>query len=139
MQTNLEEPRQAPDRPVQTIAAVALVVTAVGLLALLRMALVGGVDHGTVRVDNRTGLPLEVDAVDAAGSVLDLGVARQRATTDFQEVPVPGAGDRLTLVATYGGREVFRQATTGAQLAGADWTVLVPAASAVAMERAGFR
>jgi hypothetical protein len=138
MQTNLEE-RQAPDRPVQAIAAVALVVTAVGLLALLRMVLVGGVDHGTIRVDNQTGLPLEVDAVDAAGSVLDLGLAAGRATTAFQAVPVPGVDDRLTLVATYGGREVSRQATTGAQLAAADWTAPIPAVSTVALERAGFR
>jgi hypothetical protein len=139
MRTDLEEPRQAPDRPVRVMAAVALAVTAVGLLVLLRTALVGGVEHGTVRVDNQASLPLEVDLVDAGGTVLDLGVAQQRATTGFPEVPVPGAGDRLTVVASYGGREVFRQATTGAELAGAGWTARIPAAAATALERAGFR
>jgi hypothetical protein len=61
----------------------------------------GRVDHVTVRVDNRAGLAVQVDALDASGDRVGLGEAQARTLTSFQEIPDFGA--RWTLVAAYGG------------------------------------
>jgi hypothetical protein len=137
MNVRLDHLWTGTDRAVQTIAVAAVVVTALGMLLLVRAALGGGVDHVTVRVDNRTGLGLEVDAVDAAGAVQGLGTARARVVTSIDEVP--DQGRTWTFVAAYGGQEVFRQTLAREDLARGGWTVLVPASTTSDLERAGFR
>jgi hypothetical protein len=112
-------------------------VTIVGMLALVRAAVVGRVDHVTVRVDNRAGLAVQVDALDASGDRVGLGQADARSLTGFHEIPDIGA--RWTLVAAYGGREVYRETLTRTALAAGSWTVTIPASATSTLERAGFQ
>lgn len=74
---------------------------------MIRAAVGDGVDHVTVRIDNRAGLAVQVDALDASGDRVGLGEAEAEMVTTFHEIPDIGA--RWTLVATYGGREVHRE------------------------------
>jgi catechol 2,3-dioxygenase-like lactoylglutathione lyase family enzyme len=78
-----------------------MAITIVGTLALVRTAVGGRVDHVTVRVDNRAGLAVQVDALDASGDRVDLGEDEAKTLTSFQEIP--DIGERWTLVAAYGG------------------------------------
>jgi hypothetical protein len=125
------------DRPVLVLAVAAVVVTALGALWLARAAVGGRPDYRTVRVDNQAALSLQVDAVDGDGGRLGLGLAGPRATTTFLEVPDLGA--TWTFVVSYGGQEVWRQAVGGRELAGRDWTVQVPDAVTMELERQGYR
>jgi hypothetical protein len=86
MSVRTEQPGTGTDRPVQVLAAAAVAVAAIGMLLLARAALGDQVGYRTVRVDNEAGLPLQVDAVDAAGGTMGLGEAGPRSTTSFQEV-----------------------------------------------------
>jgi hypothetical protein len=125
------------DRPVMVLALAAVVATAVGALWMVRAEIGGRPDYRTVRVDNQAALSLQVDAVDGDGGRLGLGLAEPRATTTFQEVPDLGA--TWTFVVSYGGQEVWRQAVAGRELAGRDWTVQVPDAVTMELERQGYR
>jgi hypothetical protein len=125
------------DRPVQVVVVVTAVLTAIGMLWLVQAAVGGGFPHRTVRVDNQAALPVQVDALDAGGGRLGLGVAKPRATAAFHEVADPGGP--WTFVATYGGEEVWRQELTRRELAGRDWRVQVPAEATAALERLGHR
>jgi hypothetical protein len=138
MNVRIQPPDTGTDRPVQVLAAIAIAVAAIGLLPLMRSA-VGDMtrDYRTVRVDNQAGLALQVDAVDAAGGRVGLGLAGPRATTSFQEVL--DLGRAWTFVASYGGQELARQELTGRELAAAGWTVRIPARASVDLEAAGFR
>jgi hypothetical protein len=138
MNVRIQPPDTGTDRPVQVLAAIAIAVAAIGLLPLMRSA-VGDMtrDYRTVRVDNQAGLALQVDAVDAAGGRVGLGLAGPRATTSFQEVL--DLGRPWTFVASYGGQELARQEPTGRELAAAGWTVRIPARASVDLEAAGFR
>jgi hypothetical protein len=117
------------------IASVAIV--AVGMLLLVRAAVTGGVDHVTVRVDNRSALALQVDTVDGEGAGGGLGSADPRTRTTFQEIP--DIGRRWTFVATYGGHQVHQVTVTRAELAAGGWTVSIPATATTELEEAGFR
>jgi hypothetical protein len=138
MNVRIQPPDTGTDRPVQVLAAVAIAVAAIGALSLMRSA-IGDMtrDYRTVRVDNQTGLAVQVDALDAAGGRMGLGLAGPRATTGFQEVL--DLGRTWTFVASYGGQEVARQQLTGRELAAAGWTVQIPGKATADLEAAGFR
>jgi hypothetical protein len=137
MNTRLDDPTTTADPVVRGILIVTLAITALGVLALIRAAIGGGVDHVTVRVDNQAGLAVQIDAVEPAGDTVGLGEAERRSLATFQEIP--DIGPRWTLLATYGGREVHRQTLARADLAARNWTVTVPAGATAALERAGFQ
>jgi hypothetical protein len=137
MNARLEETTIQADPVVRGIAVVTVAITIVGVLALVRAAVGGRVDHLTVRVDSRAGLAVQVDALDASGDRVGLGLAEAEALTSFHEIPDIGA--RWTLVATYGDREVYRETLTRTALAAANWTVTIPTTATSALERAGFQ
>ena len=138
MNVRIQPPDTGTDRPVQVLAAVAIAIAAIGALSLMRSA-VGDMtrDYRTVRVDNQTGLALQVDALDAAGGRMGLGLAGPRATTSFQEVL--DLGRAWTFVASYGGQEVARQELAARELAAAGWTVRIQGKTTADLEAAGFR
>ena len=137
MNARVDETTSQADPVVRGIAVVTVAITIVGMLALVRAAVGGRVDHVTVRVDNRAGLAVQVDALDASGDRVGLGQADARSLTGFHEIPDIGA--RWTLVAAYGGREVYRGTLTRTALAAGNWTVTIPASATSALERAGFQ
>lgn len=137
MSTRLEETTSRADPVVRGIVVVTVAITIVGTLALVRAAVGGRVDHVTVRVDNRAGLAVQVDAVDASGDRVGLGEADAKTLTTFSEIPDLGA--RWTLVAAYGDREVHRETLPRTALDAANWTVTIPASATGALERAGFQ
>jgi catechol 2,3-dioxygenase-like lactoylglutathione lyase family enzyme len=137
MNTRLGDPTTTADPVVRGILVVTMAITTLGVLALIRAAIGGGVDHVTVRVDNQAGLAVQVDAVDSAGDTVGLGEAGRKSLTTFQGIP--DIGPRWMLVATYGGREVHHQTLARTELAARNWTVTMPAGATSALERAGFR
>lgn len=137
MNVRLEHPGIGSDRPVRALAAVAVVLTAIGLLALLRASLGGAPGHQTVRIDDQAGLALPVEVVGAGGKAVSLGVAQPRSSTEVVEAL--DVGEDWTFVATYGGREVFRTALSRDELASAGWTVRIPGSATAELERAGYR
>jgi hypothetical protein len=137
MNTRLHEPTTTVDPVVRGILIVTAVITIVGVLALVRAAVGGSVDHVTVRVDNRAGLAVQVDALDASGDRVGLGEAKPRTLTSFHEIP--DIGSRWTLVASYGGQEVHRETLARTSLAAGNWTIVIPAGATRPLERAGFR
>jgi catechol 2,3-dioxygenase-like lactoylglutathione lyase family enzyme len=138
MNARLDETTSTADPVVRGMVVVTVAITIVGVLALVRAAVGGGgVDHVTVRVDNRAGLAVQVDALDASGDRVGLGQAKPRTLTTFQEIPDIGA--RWTFVATYGGQEVYRETLVRTDLAAGNWTVTIPASATRPLERAGFQ
>ena len=125
------------DRPLVALSLLAVVAAALGALWLVPTAVGGRPDYRTVRVDNRAGLPLQVDAAGPDGRRLGLGQAAPRATTTFQEVADPG--ESWTFVVSYGGQELLRQAVSGQELAAGGWTVRLPEAVTVELERQGYQ
>jgi hypothetical protein len=107
MNARLDDTTSTADPVVRGIVVVTLAIVIVGMLALIRVAVGGGIDHVTVRINNQAGLAVQVDALDASGDRVGLGVAGPRTLTTFHEIPDIGA--RWTLVATYGGQQVHRQ------------------------------
>ena len=137
MSVGVRPPGSETDRPVLVLAVAAVVVAALGAVWLVQAALGGRPSYRMVRVDNRTALPLEVDAAGADGGRLGLGVAKPRTTTAFAEVV--DLGDSWTLVVSYGGQEVLRQTVSRQELAGRGWTVQVPEAAGAELVRQGYR
>jgi hypothetical protein len=137
MNTRLDDPTTTDDPMVRGILIVTAVLTIVGVLALMRAAVGGGVDHVTVRIDNQAGLAVQVDAMDASGDRVGLGEAEPKTLTSFQEIPDIGA--RWTLVASYGGQEVHRETLARTALAAGNWTVTIPAGATAPLEREGFQ
>jgi hypothetical protein len=138
MSVRVGPPAARTDRPLLAVVALTGVVTTVGLLWLVQAALGGErFDHRTVRVDNRSALPLQVDVVDRGGDRMGLGEAGPRATSTFQEVADPGTP--WTFVVSYGGREVMREAIGTRELAGRGWTLQVPATATGELEGQGYR
>jgi len=68
MNTGLDCPTATGDPVVRAVLAVTAVVTVIGILALLRAASGGGVEHVTVRIDNQAGLAVQVDALNASAT-----------------------------------------------------------------------
>jgi hypothetical protein len=137
MSVRLRPPGAGIDRPLAALSMLAVVTTALGALWLAPGAVGGRPDYRTVRVDNRAGLPLRVDAAGADGGRLGLGLAAPRATTTFHEVA--DVGGSWTFVVSYGGEVVLRQTVGAGELAGRGWTVQVPEAVTVELERQGYR
>jgi hypothetical protein len=136
MNTRLDDATTTKDPIVRGILVVTMAITIVGVLALIRTAVGDSVDHVTVWVDNQAGLAVQVDALDAAGDRVGLGVAKPGTVTSFLEIP--DVGPSWTLVAAYGGQEVHRQTLTRSALADRNWTITVPASATRALEQAGF-
>jgi hypothetical protein len=136
MNTRLDDPTTT-DPVMRGILIVTLAITTLGMLALIRVAVGGGIDHETARVDNQAGLAVQVDAIDASGDRVGLDEAGPKSLTTFQEIP--NIGSRWTLVATYGSQEVDRHTLTRAQLAARNGTITIPASATSALERAGHR
>lgn len=138
MNARLDAATSAADPVVRGILGVTLVITLVGMLALIRAAVGGdGVDHVTVRINNQGGLAVQVDALNGSGDRVGLGQAEPKALTTFQEIP--DIGSRWTLVAVYGGQEVHRQTLARAALAAGNWTIIIPASATRPLERAESR
>ena len=74
------------DRPVLAVAVLAVVITAVGALWLASSAVGGRPGYRTVRVDNRAGLALQVDAAGPDGGRLGLGLVDAQEVTTFKVV-----------------------------------------------------
>jgi len=81
MNARVDETTSQADPVVRGIAVMTVAITIVGMLALVRAAVGGRVDHVTVRVDNRAGLAVQVDALDAFGDRVGLGQADARTLT----------------------------------------------------------
>ncbi len=125
------------DRPVLAVTALALALTAAGVLWLALTAAGGRPDYRTITVDNRAGMPLQVDAVAPDGGRLGLGQADPRAVTTFHELPDLGRTWRFTF--SYGGQEVAGETVSGRELAGRGWTVQIPGTVTMELERQGYR
>jgi hypothetical protein len=125
------------DRPVLAVAVLAVVATAVGALWLASSAIGGRPSYRTVRVDNQAGLALQADVAGPDGGRLGLGQVDPQEVTTFREVV--DMGRSWTVVASYGGREVWRQEVDGRELAARGWTVQVPGEVTLALERQGYR
>jgi hypothetical protein len=106
MNARLDETTSQADPVIRGIVVVTMAIT-IGTLALVRTAVGDRVDHVTVRVDNRAGLAVQVDALDASRDRVGLGKAEAKTLTSFQEIP--DIGERWTLVASYRGREIHRK------------------------------
>ena len=137
MNTRLHDPTTTDDPMVRGVLIVIAVLTILGVLALIRAAVGGGIDHVTVRIDNQAGLAVQVDALDASGDRVGLGEAHAKTLSTFQEIP--DLGSRWTLVATYGGQEVHRETLARTALAAANWTVTIPTNATASLEREGFQ
>jgi hypothetical protein len=126
------------DRAVLAVTALAVAVTAAGVLWLALAAAAGGrPDYRTITVDNRAGLPLQVDALAADGGRLGLGVAGPQEVTTFHELPDLGRTWRFTF--SYGGQEVAGETVSGGELASRGWAVQIPGAVTMGLERQGYR
>ena len=75
MSVRVRPPGAEIDRPLVALSLLAVVAAALGALWLAPTAVGGRPDYRTVRVDNRSGLPLRVDAAGPDGGRLGLGRA----------------------------------------------------------------
>jgi hypothetical protein len=133
----LDRPPARTDPALQVLLAVALLAAVVGAALLLRAALASDRGHVTLHVNNQTGLPLTLDALDRSGSRLTVGSAPPKAQTTIQEVV--DLGERWTFLAAYAGREVHRQTMSSAELRARGRTITVPAGATRDLEQAGLR
>jgi hypothetical protein len=124
------------DRSVLAVAALAVAVTAAGVL-WLALAAGGRPDYRTITVDNQAGLPLQVDAVAPEGGRLGLGQTGPKGVTAFHELPDMGRTWRFTF--SYGGQELAGETVSGRELAGRGWTVQIPGTVTTELERQGYR
>ena len=125
------------DRAVLAVTALAVAVTAAGVLWLALTAAGGRPDYRTITVDNHAGLPVQVDAAAPEGGRLGLGQAEANGVTAFHELPDMGRTWRFTF--SYGGREVAGETMSGRDLAGRGWTVQIPGTVTMELERQGYR
>ena len=125
------------DRPVLAMTALAVAITAAGVLWLALTAAGGRPGYRTITVDNQAALPLQVDAVAPEGGRLGLGQAGPRAATTFSELPDLGRTWRFTF--SYGGQELAGETVSGRELAGRGWTVQIPGTVTMELERQGYR
>ena len=135
MTTRLSDPTTT-DPVVRGIVVVTMAVTIVGVLALVRAGAGGRVHRVTVRVDNQAGLAVQVDTMDAAGDGVGLGEVKPGTLATFREIPDIGAS--WTIVAAYGGQEVYRKDLAKTELADRNWTITIPPDATHALEEAGF-
>jgi len=136
MTTRLYDPTTT-DPIVRGILIVTMAAIVVGALALVRATVGAKSHHVTVRVDNQTGLAVQIDALNTANARVGLGEADPRTLRTFHEVPDIGA--HWTFVAGYGGREVYRDTLSRTELADRNWTITIPADASDALEQGGIR
>ena len=136
MSVRVRPPGAEIDRPLVALSLLAVVAAALGALWLAPTAVGGRPDYRTVRVDNRTGLPLQVDAAGPDGGRLGLG---QAAPGHHHLLRGRRPGRSWTFVVSYGGQELLRQPVSGQELAARGWTVQLPEAVTVELERQGYR
>ena len=96
---------------------VTMAVIVVGFLALVRATMGAKTDHASARVGR--------------------GEAEPRTLRTFHEVPDIGA--HWTVVAAYGGREVYRETLARVELAARNWTITIPADASDALGQADFQ
>ena len=137
MSVRVRPPGAGIDRPLAALTLLAVVTATIGALWLVPTAIGGRPDYRTVQVDNRAGLPLQVDAVGADGGRLGLGQAAARTTTTFHEVA--DLGGSWTFVVSYGGQELLRQPVSSKELAARGWTVQLPDGITEELEQQGYR
>ena len=137
MSVRVRPPGAGIDRPLAALTLLAVVTATIGALWLVPTAIGGRPDYPTVQVDNRAGLPLQVDAAGPHAGRLGLGQAAPRTTTTFHEVADLGAS--WTFVVSYGGQELLRQPVSREELAARGWTVQLPDGITEELERQGYR
>ena len=123
--------------PTTTGPVVRGILIVIGLLALVRATMGAKTRHVTVRVDNQTGLAVQIDGLDHASARVGLGEAEPRTLRTFHEVPDIGA--HWIFVAAFDGREVYREILARTELADRDWTITIPTGASDALEQAGFQ
>ena len=136
MTTRLYDPTTT-DPIVRGILIVTMAAIVVGALALVRATVGAKSHHVTVRVDNQTGLAVQIDALDHWSARVGLGEADPRTLRTFHEVPDIGA--HWIFVAAFDGREVYREILARTELADRDWTITIPTGASDALEQAGFQ
>jgi hypothetical protein len=70
MSLRLGRPSTEADPAISAIVVVTFVLTVVGVVLLIRAQFDGNPRHVTVRVDNQSGIPLQIDANDAGAAPL---------------------------------------------------------------------
>lgn len=81
-----------------------------------------------VRIDNRTGLALDIAVADTPeGSVVPLGIVQPASVEAVDDVI--DVGDRWEFVVTQAGEELSRITMTRDELRAAGWRVVVPASA----------
>jgi hypothetical protein len=70
MSLRLGRPSTEADPAVSAIVVITCILTAVGVLSLIRAQFDGDTRHVSVRVDNQTRLPLQMDAEDPGAAPL---------------------------------------------------------------------
>jgi hypothetical protein len=134
----LDDPALRSDRIVQALVVATLLIAAIGVVWLV---VTGATDSQVrhlpaVRVENQTHLPLQVSVFDSQGAQLTLGTRPPGTGTVFEVVDM---GPTWTFVASYGGREVFRQAVPRSHIEEHGWSLVIPASTTADLERQGFR
>jgi hypothetical protein len=134
----LDDRAMRSDRTIQALVAGTLLIAAIGVGWLVAaVATDDSVRHiPAVRVNNQTGLSLQLAVVDSSGSRLTLGTRPPRTSTVFE---VADMGPTWTFVASYGGREVFRQTVPRADVESPGWSLVIPASTTAGLERQGLR
>jgi hypothetical protein len=126
MSTDVDRPARRSDPLLRTVTAATLLVAGVGVLLLLRFALTGDpAGHVTLTIENPTGLHLRVEAVDTAGTTLNLGTVPPESTTTVREVV--DIGPSWTFVVHLADRELARiPPMSRDQLQAQGWRVRIP-------------
>jgi hypothetical protein len=126
------------DWAVQALVAGTLLIALIGVGWLVAAAATDGkVQHvPAVRVENQTHLPLQLTVFDSTGAQLTLGARPPGVSTVQQVVDM---GPTWTFVASYGGREVFRQAVPRGDVEASGWRLVIPAGTTADLERQGLR
>jgi hypothetical protein len=126
------------DWTIQLLVAATLLIAAIGIgWLVLAAATDDHVQHvPAVRVQNQTHLTLQLTAIDPSGAQLTLGARPPGTSTVFDVVDM---GRTWTFVASYGGRQVFREAVPDSQVTSPGWSLVIPADSTADLERQGFR
>jgi hypothetical protein len=134
----LDDRALGSDRTIQALVAATLLVAAIGVGWLVVAAATDDHVHQlpVVRIDNRTHLPLQLSVFDASGAQLTLGTRPPGTNAVFD---VADMGPTWTFVASYGGREVFRQSVPRADVEARGWSLVIPAGATTDLERQGFR
>ena len=126
------------DRTIQLLVAATLLIAAIGMgWLVLDAATDDHVRHvPAIRVQNQTHLTLQLTAIDPSGAQLTLGARPPGTSAVFDVVDM---GKTWTFVASYGGREVFREEVPDSRVTSSGWSLVIPPNSTTALERQGFR